>query len=166
LNKFLANNLKYPDNAIEAGIQGAVQVSFLLDEDGNVSSGRIIKSPAAELEEEALRLVGAMPRWTPAQKEGKPIAVWYTISIQFDPEVEKLPLRIREEIPKLFSKKIKLEPLKSLLPSKDEFLKIFRYPAMDLSAHQPAQTNLRINGYGLVKKPVYVPLKLNFRPEP
>jgi len=165
LNKFLANNLKYPEQAREAGIQGPVQVSFLLDEDGNVSSGRIIKSPGIELDEEALRLVSIMPKWAPAQKDGKPIAVWYTVSIHFDPEIDKLPLKIKEEIPRLFSKIMKLDPMKTPLPVKAEFQRLFHSDAVDLSAHEPPQTRLRTYGPGYVR-PAYIPPKFNFKSAP
>lgn len=165
LNKFLANNLKYPVQALEAGVQGPVQVSFLLDEDGNVSSGRIIKSPGIELDEEALRLVSIMPKWAPAQKDGKPIAVWYTVSIQFDPEVDKLPLKVKEEIPRLLSKIMRLDPLKAPLPVKAEFKRLFHSDAVDLSAHEPPQTRLRTYGVGFMR-PAYIPPKFNFNTGP
>ncbi len=162
LTKFLANNLEYPDEALRSGVQGPVQVSFLIDEDGNISSGRIIKSPGIELDEEALRLIRIMPRWTPAQKDGKPIAVWYTISIQFDPELDKLPLKVKEEVPKLFSKKMKLEPWKAPVLIKDEFEKLFRNRKVNLSAHEPPQTKLSVYGYGVTPAPLFVPLRPNF----
>ena len=164
LNKFLANNLKYPGQALEAGVQGQVQVSFLLDEEGNVSSGRIIKSPGIELDEEALRLVSIMPKWSPAQKDGKPISVWYTVSIQFDPEVDKLPLRIKEEIPWLFGRKMKLAPLKTPLPVNAEFKRLFHSNDIDLSAHEPPQTRLYRGGF--VTRPVAIPPNINFSTAP
>lgn len=166
LTKFLANNLKYPEEALQSGVQGPVQVSFLIDEDGNISSGRIIKSPGIELDEEALRLIRIMPKWTPAQKDGKPIAVWYTISIQFDPELDKLPLKVKEEVPKLFSKKMKLEPWKAPFLIKDEFEKLFRNRKVNLSAHEPPQTKLSVYGYGVTPAPLYVPLRPNFSVSP
>ncbi|MBO9617130.1 MAG: TonB family protein [Dyadobacter sp.] len=162
LTKFLANNLKYPEEALQAGVQGPVQVSFLIDEDGNVSSGRIIKSPGIELDEEAMRLIRIMPKWTPAQKDGKPIAVWYTISIQFDPELDKLPLKVKEEVPRLFSRKMKLEPWKAPFLIKDEFEKLFRNRKVNLSAHEPPQTKLSVYGYGASPARLYVPLRPNF----
>lgn len=163
LNRFLANNLNYPAEALAAGIQGSVQISFLLDEDGNISSGRIIKSPGAELEDEALRLVRAMPKWTPAQKEGKPIAVWYTISILFDPEIEKLPLSVKEEVPRLLSKRTRFEPFKAPFMLAESLKKLFQRPAIDFTAHRPA---VPFQMHGFVKKPVYKPLQLNFKPAP
>ncbi|WP_353720012.1 TonB family protein [Dyadobacter sp. 676] len=166
LNKFLANNLKYPSEALQNRVEGAVQVSFLLDEDGNVSSGRIIDSPGAELDEEALRLVSMMPRWTPAQKDGKPIAVWYTISIHFDPQVDKLPLKIKEEVPKFFSRRMKPDLLKAPFPTKDELEKLFRKHTLNVSVHEPPRTKLYMYGHGIVPRPTYVPLQLNFRPLP
>ncbi|SEJ57728.1 TonB family C-terminal domain-containing protein [Dyadobacter sp. SG02] len=167
LNKFLANNLQYPHEALETGIEGSVRVSFLLDEDGNVSSGRVVSSPGEELDDEALRLVNSMPKWTPAQKDGKPIAVWYTISIQFDPELDKLPLKVKEEVPKLFSKKIKLEPWKAPVLVKDELEKLFRNRKLNLSAHEPPQTRLSGYGYGFVTpRPLYAPPPLKIRTFP
>jgi TonB family protein len=162
LTKFLANNLKYPDEALQSGVQGPVQVSFLIDDEGNISSGRIIRSPGIELDEEALRLIRIMPKWTPAQKDGKPIAVWYTISIQFDPELDKLPLKVKEEVPKLFSKKMKLEPWKAPVLIKDEFEKLFRNRKVNLSVHEPPQTKLSVYGYGATPAPLFVPLRPNF----
>ncbi|WP_342084971.1 TonB family protein [Dyadobacter sp. OTU695] len=166
LTKFLANNLKYPDEALQSGVQGPVQVSFLIDEEGNISSGRIIKSPGIELDEEALRLIRIMPKWTPAQKDGKPIAVWYTVSIQFDPELDKLPLKVKEEVPKLFSKKMKLEPWKAPVLIRDELEKLFRNRKVNLSAHEPPQTKLSGFGYGVTPAPLYMPLRPNFSVSP
>lgn len=157
LTKFLANNLKYPQEALQSGVQGPVQVSFLIDEEGNISSGRIIKSPGIELDDEALRLIRIMPKWTPAQKDGKSIAVWYTISIQFDPELDKLPLKVKEEVPRLFSRKMKLDPWKAPVLIKDELEKLFRNRRVNLSAHEPPQTKLSVYGYGLNPAPLYVP---------
>lgn len=166
LTKFLANNLKYPEEALKSGVQGPVQVSFLIDDEGNISSGRIVRSPGIELDEEALRLVELMPKWTPAQKDGKPIAVWYTISILFDPELDKLPLKVKEEVPKLFSKKMKLEPWKAPVLIKDELEKLFRNRKVNLSAHEPPQTKLSVYGYGVSPAPRYVPLQPNFKTLP
>lgn len=166
LTKFLAHNLKYPEDALKAGVQGSVQVSFLIDEDGNASSGRVMKSAGVDFDDEALRLVNLMPKWTPAQKDGKPIAVWYTISIQFDPELYKLPLKIREEIPKLFSRKIKFDPLKTPLPVRAEFKRLFHSNAVDLSAHEPPQTRLHTYGVGFTTRPAYIPPKFDFRSAP
>lgn len=166
LTKFLANNLKYPEEALVSGVQGPVQVSFLIDEEGNISSGRIIRSPGIELDEEALRLIRIMPKWTPAQKDGKPIAVWYTISIQFDPELDKLPLKVKEEVPKLFSRKMKIEPWKAPVLIKDEFEKFFRNRKVNLSAHEPPQTKLSVYGYGVRPAPLHVPLRPNFNALP
>jgi TonB family protein len=162
LTKFLANNLKYPEEALQSGVQGPVQVSFLIDEEGNISSGRIIKSPGIELDDEALRLIRMMPKWTPAQKDGKPIAVWYTISIQFDPELDKLPLKVKEEVPRLFSRKMKLEPWKAPVLIKDELEKLFRNRKVNLSAHEPPQTKFSVYGYGVSPAPLYVP-RANFK---
>lgn len=116
LNKFLANNLKYPAEAAEAGVQGQVLVSFLLDEEGNISTPRVVKTPGPELDDEAIRVVQSMPRWTPAQKNGKPVAVWYTINIPFDLEVDKLPLTVKEKFPELFRHRMTFE-----LPKKPFF---------------------------------------------
>ena len=81
--KYLAANIKYPASAVKAKKQGRVIVSFVIQKDGSVTNARIVRSVDPELDAEALRIVKAMPNWTPGTQDGKPVNVNYTIPIVF-----------------------------------------------------------------------------------
>lgn len=81
--KYLAANIKYPASAVKAKKQGRVIVSFVIQKDGSVTNARIVKSVDPELDAEALRIVKAMPNWTPGTQDGKPVNVRYTIPVVF-----------------------------------------------------------------------------------
>lgn len=81
--KYLAANIKYPASAVKAKKQGRVIVTFIIQKDGSVAKARIAKSVDPELDAEALRIVKAMPNWTPGTQDGKPVNVRYTIPVVF-----------------------------------------------------------------------------------
>lgn len=81
--KYLAANIKYPASAVKAKKQGRVIVAFVIQKDGSVTNARIVKSVDPELDAEALRIVKAMPNWTPGTQDGKPVNVRYTIPVVF-----------------------------------------------------------------------------------
>ena len=81
--RFLSMNIKYPEAAEKAGTQGRVIVSFIVEKDGSVSNAKVQKSVSEELDAEALRVINAMPKWTPGMQKGKAVRVKYTIPITF-----------------------------------------------------------------------------------
>jgi TonB family protein len=81
--KFLAQNIKYPVEAQKKGIQGKVYVSFVVNRDGSVSNAKIVRSVEPSLDEEAIRIVNALPKWKPGRQSGQEVAVQYTIPINF-----------------------------------------------------------------------------------
>ena len=83
LMKFLSMTVKYPEAAEKAGTQGRVVVSFIVEKDGSVSNAKVQKSVSEELDAEALRVVNAMPKWTPGKQKGQAVRVKYTIPISF-----------------------------------------------------------------------------------
>ena len=83
LMKFLSMTVKYPEAAEKAGTQGRVIVSFIVEKDGSVSNAKVQKSVSEELDAEALRVVNAMPKWTPGKQKGQAVRVKYTIPISF-----------------------------------------------------------------------------------
>ena len=83
LMKYLAANIKYPASAVKAKKQGRVIVTFIIQKDGSVAKARIARSVDPELDAEALRIVKAMPNWTPGTQDGKPVNVNYTIPVVF-----------------------------------------------------------------------------------
>ena len=83
LFQFLSKTVKYPEAAEKAGTQGRVIATFIVEKDGSISDARVVKSVSKELDEEALRVINAMPKWTPGMQSGKNVRVKYTIPISF-----------------------------------------------------------------------------------
>lgn len=81
--EWIAKNLTYPADASELGITGKVIVSFIVEKDGSVTNAKIIRSLYPSIDKEALRLVNAMPRWTPGKMYGEPVRVTYLLPINF-----------------------------------------------------------------------------------
>lgn len=70
LNTFILSNLKYPVVAQEKGIQGRVVVKFIVEKDGSISNVEVDRSVDPGLDNEAMRVVKAMPKWIPGQIKG------------------------------------------------------------------------------------------------
>ena len=83
LNKFLAENITYPSLAIDSGIQGKVIVDFVVRKDGKVTDVLLAKGIGFGCDEEALRVVKAMPLWKPGKQNGKFVSVSYRVPIKF-----------------------------------------------------------------------------------
>lgn len=83
LMKFLQNNVKYPKEAMEKGVQGRVIVQFVVDTDGSVTKPEIVKSVNPQLDSEALRVVKMMPKWKPGMQSGTVVRVKYVIPVSF-----------------------------------------------------------------------------------
>lgn len=86
IGTFLSNNVIYPRKAQKARIEGKVIVSFVVDELGNITQLKILKSPNELLSEEALRVVSKMPPWEPGLMDGKPVKVLFRLPIEFSVE--------------------------------------------------------------------------------
>ncbi|MFA5971091.1 MAG: energy transducer TonB [Lentimicrobiaceae bacterium] len=82
-NKFLADNIVYPQQATENGIQGTVYVSFVVDSKGNVTDVKILRGIGGGCDEEALRVVKMMPKWHPGKQNGKQVRVLFNMPIYF-----------------------------------------------------------------------------------
>jgi len=83
LLKFIGENTNYPLAAKESNIQGRVIVRFCVTAKGGVSQASILKGVSPELDEEALRVVSALPTFKPGKQGGKPVPVWYMVPISF-----------------------------------------------------------------------------------
>ena len=81
--KFLSENVRYPEAASKAGIQGRVLVNFIVEKDGAISNIHVIQKVNDYLDAEAVRVVGAMPKWTPGMQGGETVRVKYTVPISF-----------------------------------------------------------------------------------
>ena len=83
LEKWVYQYLKYPKYAVENGIQGRVLVDFVIDEDGNVKDVKVSRSIHTALDEEAVRVISASPKWRPGRHRGKKVKVALTIPVDF-----------------------------------------------------------------------------------
>jgi len=83
LRNFLAQTVKYPEEAIKNGIQGKVYVNFVVEKDGTVGVVKIARGVSPELDAEALRVVKLLTNWKPGKQKGEDVRVSYTVPIQF-----------------------------------------------------------------------------------
>lgn len=81
--KYIMENIKYPKQIMEEGIQGRVTVSFIVEKDGRVSNVRLLRSVQSALDKEAIRVVKSMPKWTPGKHNGKPVRVRFNLPVMF-----------------------------------------------------------------------------------
>lgn len=85
LSYFIKSNLKYPKEAKSAGISGAVTVEFLILANGRVDNAATIgEAIGYGLEEEATRIVEKMPKWIPAELDGKKVSTRHKVIIRFE----------------------------------------------------------------------------------
>ncbi|HPT03119.1 MAG TPA: TonB family protein [Bacteroidales bacterium] len=81
--KFLQQTLHYPDIARQEGIHGTVYLTFIIEKDGSIHDIQILKGIGGGCDEEAIRMIQAMPKWIPARKNGQPVSVRYNMSTKF-----------------------------------------------------------------------------------
>lgn len=80
---FIRKNVKYPESAKEKGIEGRVYVNFVIDKDGSISDIKVLRGLCKEIDEEAVRVVKAMPKWNPGMQDGEPVRVQYMLPFYF-----------------------------------------------------------------------------------
>ena len=81
--RFLTENIKYPQIARESSIQGTVYVTFVVERNGNVTDVRVLRGIGGGCDEEAVRVIKAMPKWNPGKQRGKPVRVQFNMPIKF-----------------------------------------------------------------------------------
>ncbi|MEZ5013275.1 MAG: energy transducer TonB [Chitinophagales bacterium] len=83
LYEYIANHIEYPRMARDNGVEGTVYLKFIVDETGAVSDVQLLRGIGAGCDEEAMRVIRGMPKWTPGKQNGKPAAVWYKLPVKF-----------------------------------------------------------------------------------
>lgn len=84
LMTFLVENVKYPEDAMNANIQGYVTVRFTITKSGEVKDVAVEKSVSPSLDAEAIRVVRSTSgKWTPGKTKGENVNVQYTLPISF-----------------------------------------------------------------------------------
>jgi protein TonB len=76
-------NVKYPQIALENGIQGNVVVKFVVEKDGTLSNIQVLHSPDKTLSDAAIQVLQKSPKWEPGKQRNKPVRVTYTLPISF-----------------------------------------------------------------------------------
>jgi protein TonB len=69
--------------ARESSIQGTVYVTFVVERDGSVTDVRVLRGIGGGCDEEAIRVIKAMPKWNPGKQRGKPVRVQFNMPIKF-----------------------------------------------------------------------------------
>ena len=80
---FVAKNVQYPKEAMEKEISGRVLVGFIVEKDGSISETEVVKGIGGGCDEEAVRVVKAMPKWKPGKEKGKPVRVHFMLPLTF-----------------------------------------------------------------------------------
>ena len=83
LMNFISENIVYPKIAQENGIQGRVITNFIIEKDGSLSDIQVVRGVDPSLDKEAVRLIAAMPKWTPGTQRGNKVRVRYLLPIVF-----------------------------------------------------------------------------------
>lgn len=83
MQKFVADNLKYPQSAQKAGVQGRVTIRFIVGKTGEISDVRVIRGIDPECDAEAVRMIQSMPKWTPGKQNGIAVPVYFTLPIVY-----------------------------------------------------------------------------------
>jgi len=80
---YLAKNLRYPPQAREEAVQGVVYLTFVIHTDGSIGDVKVLRGVHRLLDEEAVRVISAMPSWVPGKQRGKPVRVQFTMPVKF-----------------------------------------------------------------------------------
>ncbi len=87
LLKYLSKNIKYPEIARDANTQGTIFITFVVDENGRITSPQVLRGlngpGAKECANEAMRVVSSMPAWKAGKQNGKAVRVQYNLPVKF-----------------------------------------------------------------------------------
>ena len=81
LLKYLRENLKYPDNTKDRGVQGRLVIGFIVEKDGSLTDVKVLRPVDIDLDAEVLRVIKGMPKWIPGRQNGKRVRVRYLLPI-------------------------------------------------------------------------------------
>ncbi len=83
MQKWINDNIEYPQTAIEMGDQGRVFVSFVVGSDGSISQVKVERGVSDDLNDEAKRVVRRMPKWNAGEQAGKKVPTRCRLPISF-----------------------------------------------------------------------------------
>jgi periplasmic protein TonB len=82
-NEFISKNIRYPNQAKRMDIQGKVFVEFIVERDGSITNIKTLKGIGGGCDEEAVRVLGLAPKWTPGKQRGRPVRQKMVLPISF-----------------------------------------------------------------------------------
>ena len=82
--KFLKEHIRYPSRARANRTEGMVVVSFIVDRNGSLTNIKVVRGIGNGCEEEAIRVLGTMPKWSPGKVKGKDVRVQMNLPVKFD----------------------------------------------------------------------------------
>lgn len=89
INKFRAwcgKNTRYPEMARDNGVQGTIQLQFIIEKDGSIKTVKILRGVDKLLDEEAIRVIKSSPKWEPAKNRSKPVRIYVNMPYVFNLE--------------------------------------------------------------------------------
>lgn len=89
--EWVQTHVKYPFEAMARKVQGRVVVTFVVERDGSVSSVQVAQSPDKLLADEARRVIGSSPAWTPGKQRGQNVRVKFTLPVDFHIQTDNAP---------------------------------------------------------------------------
>ncbi len=109
---FLSENIHYPKDAIDAGIQGNIYVQFIIEKDGSVSNVKILRGIIPSMDKEVIRVIKLMPKWKPGTQRGKVVRVQFNMPVRFILEDDN-PKKMTKKEKRALKKKQKAEAKES-----------------------------------------------------
>ena len=82
-SKWVSEQMQYPQDAIDQNIQGRVVLQFTVNKEGQVEDVQVVRGVNEALDNEAVRVVTASPKWEPGTQNGNPVNVRYTFPVVF-----------------------------------------------------------------------------------
>ena len=81
--KWVQDNVRFPQIALENGIQGRVTLTFVIEKDGRLTNIQVLQTPDRSLSEEAIRVLSKSPKWSPGKQRNQTVRVKYTLPVDF-----------------------------------------------------------------------------------
>ncbi len=91
LTNFISYNMRYPKEALQEGIEGRILCSFIVEQDGSISNIEVVSGINEDLNNEAIRVLGLMPKWIPGENNGEKVNVKCLLPIDFTIDEEPIP---------------------------------------------------------------------------
>jgi len=83
IQKYINENVVYPELARESGVQGTVYVTFVVEKDGSITNVKVLRGIGAGCDEAAEKVVKEMPKWKPGKQRGREVRARFNLPIKF-----------------------------------------------------------------------------------